>query len=123
MSISSIHAIPPEAKTRVPASKVQRPSPNSSLTAAAVNPAADVDLPVAITPLGAILAAERSNCDFARPGSPIINMCMSPLILVPSGSSLSTPPNCCKAMALFSHSIPYIVGDIESLILSAISSC
>ena len=106
LSISSMHAIPPEASTKVPASRVHLPSPNSSLTAAAVSPAAEVDFPVAITPRGAILAADLSNCDFARPGSPIINMCMSPRILVPSGNSLSTPPNCCNAKALFSHSIP-----------------
>ena len=74
LSISSIQAIPPDAKTSVPASKLHLPSPNSSLTAAAVNPAAEVDFPVAITPLGAILEAERSNWDLARPGSPIINM-------------------------------------------------
>ena len=74
LSISSIQAIPPEARTKVPASKVHRPSPNSSLTAAAVKPAAVVDFPAAMTPRGAILAAERSNCDLAKPGSPIISM-------------------------------------------------
>ena len=66
--------MPPEANTKVPASRLHLPSPNSSLTAAAVNPAAEVDFPVAITPLGAILDAERSSWDFARPGSPIINI-------------------------------------------------
>ena len=74
LSISSIQAIPPEASTKVPASKVHRPSPNSSLTAAAVKPAAEVDFPEAIMPRGAILAADLNNCDLARPGSPIINM-------------------------------------------------
>ena len=66
--------MPPEASTKVPASRLHLPSPNSSLTAAAVKPAADVDLPVAITPLGAILDADLNNCDLARPGSPIISM-------------------------------------------------
>ncbi len=61
LSISSIQAIPPDARTRVPASRLHLPSPNSSLTAAAVNPAADVDFPVAMTPRGAILAADLSN--------------------------------------------------------------
>ena len=74
LSISSIQAIPPEARTKVPASRLHLPSPNSSLTAAAVRPAAEVDFPVAIIPLGAILAAERSSCDLARPGSPIISI-------------------------------------------------
>jgi hypothetical protein len=39
LSISSIAAIPLSARTRAPASMVQRPSPSSSLTAVAVRPA------------------------------------------------------------------------------------
>ena len=45
LSNSSMQAIPLSANTKAPASSVQRPSPNSSRTAAAVNPAALVDFP------------------------------------------------------------------------------
>ena len=106
LSISSMHASPPLASTSVPASSVQRPSPNSSRTAAAVRPAADEDLPVAITPRGASRAAARSSCDLATPGSPIISTWMSPRMRVPSGRCLSTPPKSCIAIASFCHFMP-----------------
>ena len=51
-----MQAIPISAKTNAPASKVHWPSPNSSLTAAAVKPAADDALPEAYMLLGANLA-------------------------------------------------------------------
>ena len=41
------HASPRSARTNAPASSVQRPSPNSSRTALAVRPAAELDLPPA----------------------------------------------------------------------------
>ena len=45
LSNSSIDASPKSAKTKAPASKVQRPSAAESCTAAAVNPAAEADCP------------------------------------------------------------------------------
>ena len=102
LSSSSMHARPLSASTSAPASRVHRPSPNSSLTAAAVRPAADDDLPDVYMPLGASMAMYLSICDFAVPGSPIIAMWMSPLILVPSSMSLGTPPNSWSASASFS---------------------
>ena len=47
LSISSIHATPMSARTNAPASNVHWPSPKSSLTAAAVRPAAVDALPEA----------------------------------------------------------------------------
>src|SRR5207245_2373499 len=46
-SISSMAASPRSARTKAPASRVHRPSPNSSRTAAAVRPAAEAAFPVA----------------------------------------------------------------------------
>ena len=97
-----MHASPLSASTRAPASSVHLPSPNSSLTAAAVSPAADDDLPDVYIPLGASVDMYRSICDFAVPGSPIIAMCMSPRMCVPSSISFETPPNSCSASPSFS---------------------
>ena len=55
LSSSSMHARPLSARTRAPASRVYPSPPKSSLTAAAVRPAADADLPDAKIPLGARL--------------------------------------------------------------------
>ena len=54
LSNSSIAASPISASTKVPASRVQRPSAIASFTAAAVKPAADADFPDVNLPLGDI---------------------------------------------------------------------
>ena len=61
LSISSTAAIPLSASTRAPASNVHRPSPNSSLTAAAVSPAAELLLPPVYKPRGAKFTKYVSN--------------------------------------------------------------
>ena len=55
LSNSSMHASPLSANTKAPASRVYPSPPKSSLTAAAVSPAADADLPEEKIALGARL--------------------------------------------------------------------
>ncbi len=72
LSNSSMQAMPPSASTRAPASRVQPPSPNSSLIAAAVSPAPLVPLPLAYTPRGAnSLATYCRISDLPTAGSPM----------------------------------------------------
>ena len=101
-----MHARPLSARTSAPASSVHLPSPKSSLTAAAVSPAAEADFPDAYIPLGASMLMYLRSCDLATPGSPMSRMCMSPLITVPSSISLWQPPKSWRAMAFLTESRP-----------------
>ena len=59
-------------------------------------------------------------CDFPVPGSPTSNTCISPLILVPSGVNLGTPPNRRYAIDSFSLHIPYKLGAMLKTIFCTI---
>ena len=116
LSNSSIAASPRSESGRTPASSANLPSPNASLTAAAVRPAPDTPPPVANRPLGESSEMNESNCDLATPGSPISRMWMSPRDLVLSFSLLDTPPNSCRARERFtcpSMPVANIDGAIE----------
>ena len=72
-SISSIQTVPLLAKTMAPASRDQ-PRRNSSLTTAAVSPAAVAAFPETYLPLGATVEMNLSMTDLATPGSPTRRM-------------------------------------------------
>ena len=76
-------------------------------------PAADADFPEAYIPLGAKRDMYDRICDFATPGSPIIRMWISPLVVVPSSISLCVPPNSCNATACLTSSNPKIDGAMD----------
>ena len=97
LSNSSIAASPRSESGSTPASRANLPSPNASLTAAAVSPAPEVPPPVANLPLGERFEMNVSSCDLATPGSPMSRICMSPLDLVLSFSLRETPPKSCRA--------------------------
>ena len=101
LSNSSIAASPRSERGSTPASRAKRPSPNASLTAAAVRPAPVVPPPVANLPLGESSEMKVSNCDLATPGSPMSSMWISPLDLVLSFDRRETPPNSCRASERF----------------------
>ncbi|GBE19178.1 hypothetical protein BMS3Abin16_01793 [archaeon BMS3Abin16] len=89
LSNSSIQAIPRSASTSAPASRLQPPSPKSSLTAVAVRPAPVAPLPEVKTPFGASSFATYCRIsDLPVAGSPRIKMWESPLILPPSSISI-----------------------------------
>ena len=116
LSNSSMAANPLSDSGRTPASSANRPSPNASLTAAAVRPAPETPPPVANLPRGDSAEMKESNWDLATPGSPIKRMWISPLDLVLSFSFLDTPPKSCNAKERFTWpSIPVakIDGAIE----------
>ncbi len=113
LSSSSIAAKPLSASTSAPASRVHLPSPKSSLTAAAVSPAALDPLPKAKTPRGEISVMYFKSWDLAVPGSPTISMWISPLMVVPSLMTLRTPPNIWRTSVVFTISMPYIVGAMD----------
>ncbi len=70
LSISSMHAMPLSARTKAPASMVQRPSPNSSFTAVAVRPADEELLPEVYIPRGDSMVIYLKSWLLAIPGSP-----------------------------------------------------
>ncbi|OMH78615.1 hypothetical protein AX774_g7987, partial [Zancudomyces culisetae] len=90
---------PRSANTNAPASSIHSPPLPPSRTAATVSPALVVPTPVVSTDRGDNFAAYFKNCDFAVPGSPTSNKCISPRTLSPSLLCLPVPPIMTKSNA------------------------
>lgn len=109
---------------------------SSSLTTAAVRPAAEDALPDVYTARGkneqtylkttgqnsqsdqGVFKCEiityLRNWDFEVEGSPTIQMLMSPRRCMPSGVCLCTPPMSCSRIPFLTISWPYTVGAMDS---------
>ena len=105
---------PLSASTIAPASKVFYPV-SRSVTIAAVKPTPLAPLPVVPIPTSTVLNTHLKIWLFAVPGSPTINILISPLKWVPFSSIFSQPPRSINNTAFFKWSCPYIEGAIDLL--------
>lgn len=105
LSNSSIHTIPPSAKTRAPPSIWNYPV-EGSLFILAVKPAAEEPFPLVYTAMEAVCSTNLRNWDLAVEGSPMSKTLISPLRMVLSGRCLRDPPKSIHAMTFLTYSFP-----------------
>ena len=112
LSNSSMQQMPLSASTSAPPSRTISPVTVSRCTEA-VKPTPELPRPVVYTPRGATETMCFRSCDLATPGSPIRQMCTSPLILMPSGSARVVPPHSSSSRAFLMSACPKISGAMD----------